>query len=424
MTLKNILESRKLTFYTSLVCVALVSLYVHWIPPFMVAWVVFWVAENRNGFQIKESLNGNSGKLFLLFVLLFFWQVAGVFLSESYGSGAERIIKRVSFLLFPLVLFYPGYKISDNMKIIMRTFALGIAIYVVYCFGNALSNSITVLNGVKVFYPHPPLYEYENFFYGAYFSDLVHPTYMSMFVIVSLLIALEDVLNNALSGWKRVFWLFCSFLYIIVLYLLSSRAGLLSGIIIIPLYLFFRLSKKLPRYIIYLSIIVLVFGSIVLLKTNSRIYYSFEEIKKENIKSALENNVRFDIWKSAFGVIRHNFLFGVGTGDASSELKKEFLNRGYKDGYYDNMNSHNQFIEILLENGLIGLLIFLMIIGFIAYISITEQNLILGLFLLMMIVFFMFETLLNRLAGITFFPLFTFLLLHYKSQSMNEKGHL
>jgi len=336
----------------------------------------------------------------------------------------ERIVKRISFLLFPLVLFYPGGLIIKNIKTVLKVFAISSVIYILYCFGNAIESSITIQNGVRVFYAHPPLYTYESFFFGAYLSDLVHPTYMSMFVIMALIISFESVFDSSQVFMKRVFWGFCSLLFIIVIYLLSSRAGILSAIIVIPLYLLIRLSRIIPKYLIWLFTIMIVIGSVFILKTNSRINYSFEDIKKENLQNTMEKNVRFVIWKSAFGVIKDNFLFGVGTGDASGELKEEFLNRGYKDGYYDNMNSHNQFIEILIENGIIGLLIFLAIIGYISYIGITEQNILLGLFLIMMIVFFMFETLLNRLSGVTFFPLFTFLLLHYKQQTLNIKSHL
>jgi len=107
----------------------------------------------------------------------------------------------------------------------------------------------------------------------------------------------------------------------------------------------------------------------------------------------------------------------VGTGNASEELKKEFISRGYVKGYYDNLNAHNQYIEILLENGLIGLILFMAIFGYMIYIAVSERNILYGLFIIMMIVFFFFETILNRLAGVTFFPLFSFLLLQYKSSN-------
>jgi O-antigen ligase len=105
----------------------------------------------------------------------------------------------------------------------------------------------------------------------------------------------------------------------------------------------------------------------------------------------------------------------VGTGDVSTELKKEFKNLGYSYGYYEDLNAHNQFIEIQLENGIIGLVLFLILLGYMIYIAVSQGNLVYGLFILMMIIFFSFETMLNRLAGVTFFPLFAFLLYYLKN---------
>jgi len=106
--------------------------------------------------------------------------------------------------------------------------------------------------------------------------------------------------------------------------------------------------------------------------------------------------------------------------DASAELKKEFKKKGYTYGYYNDLNAHNQFLEVLLENGLIGLVIFLGILGYMIFIAVSERNLVYGLFILMILIFFSFESALNRLAGITFFSLFSFLLIHIKSPGKTQ----
>jgi O-antigen ligase len=121
------------------------------------------------------------------------------------------------------------------------------------------------------------------------------------------------------------------------------------------------------------------------------------------------------------GVVRKNLIFGVGTGDASDKLKEEFVSRGYIDGYYNNLNAHNQFLEILVENGLIGLILFLSILAYMAYMAVNKQNILLGLFIITTIVFFIFETMLNRLAGVSFFGLFSFLLIYAKKNKQTSE---
>jgi O-antigen ligase len=235
-----------------------------------------------------------------------------------------------------------------------------------------------------------------------------------MYVVLSLLISFEALADNSLTILKKGGWLFLIITFLVVLYLLSSRAGILAGLIACPLYFVFRFYKKISGWIIILAVTLMLLIFFNIARTNTRINYALEMIATDNLNNSAHKDERYNIWASAFGVIKNNFILGVGTGDASTELKKEFLKRGYVEGYYDNLNSHNQYIEILLESGIIGLMIFLSFQIYMIYIAISDRNLIYGLFIVMMLVFFSFESILNRLAGITFYPLFSFLLLYLK----------
>jgi O-antigen ligase len=221
---------------------------------------------------------------------------------------------------------------------------------------------------------------------------------------------------------RRVTWLIILIVFFFALYFLSSRAGILAAIILFPVYLLYKLYKKVSKWIILGALTAIILAFIVIAGTNDRLSYTFEGISlKENLVKVFEKDVRCSIWKSAISVIKHNMVTGVGIGDASTELKKEFINQGYSYGYYNDLNAHNQYLEVLLENGLIGLVIFSCILGYMLFVSISEKNLIYGLFILMILIFFSFESVLNRLAGITFFSLFSFLLIHIKSPGKHNK---
>ena len=418
--IKDILDRQDLTFFVSMAVVIVMSLYVYYLPPLMILWCIFWLWENN--FRIKKSmfLENKASVLFFLFIGFYLWQISGLLLSDSIGTGFERIFKRLSFLLFPLALFYPGEKIIKNINLIIRLFAIGTFIFIIYCFGHALHNSLSMLNGKWIFNPHPADYDYENFFYGSRLSDPVHPSYLSMYIVLSILISLESIFDNSLKYFKRGLYLTMIIVFVVLLYLLSSRAGMLSAIIVLPLYFLYKLSVRFPRWIIILSLFVMVIIFLRIAWTNDKLYYNYDGVTKAQPNEIFKNDIRNNIWKSAIGVIKRNFILGVGTGDATEELKKEFKSRGYVDGYYDNLNAHNQYIEILLENGIIGLILFLRFHFYIIFIAILERNLIYWLFILMMIIFFFFESGLNRLAGVSFFSLFAFLLLHVNTQKVTD----
>jgi O-antigen ligase len=209
--------------------------------------------------------------------------------------------------------------------------------------------------------------------------------------------------------------------FIIVIYLLSARAGILATVIVLPVYFLFKFYAKYPKWIWLIVLVIFTILVVFIAKKNERVNSSIEGISKDNIDKTLNNDPRLLIWKSAIGVARKNLIIGVGTGDATDKLKKEFVSRGYIAGYYDNLNAHNQFLEILIENGLIGLILFLSILFYLAYMAINKQNILLGLFIISTVVFFIFETMLNRLAGVSFFGLFSFLLIYAKKNKQTPE---
>lgn len=421
MKVKDYIRSGYFSFYTCIICLALISLKIHWLPPFMIALVLLRFIEKDQTLSRQDLFGTKAAKLFLFFLILFAWQISGLLFTDSIDSGAERIFKRASFVLFPMALFFPAEVIKKKIKLLLRLFVIFTLIYLLYCVGVALNNSITIKDGEWIFNQYHELYTYESFFVGNRLSGNVHPTYLSMYAVVALLISLDSFFDKALKTFFRASWLFLAILFLFFVFLLVSRAGILAMAIVIPFYLVTNLYKRIPTWLIISILFLFFLISGVLMFNNSRLNYTIEDISKEQIDETLQKDVRILIWKSAYGIINHNWLFGVGTGDASKELKKEFLDRGYSEGFYENLNAHNQFLEIQLENGLIGLILFLGILGYICFIALTDHNYMLLFFLIIMIVFFMFESTLNRLAGVTFFPLFTFLLILIKSPSEPEQ---
>ncbi len=69
--------------------------------------------------------------------------------------------------------------------------------------------------------------------------------------------------------------------------------------------------------------------------------------------------MRWVYWKTAFQILKENFLFGVGTGDVQDEfnLMHEKHNSILKPEY--RLRAHNQYITYAVSFGIIGLMLFL-----------------------------------------------------------------
>jgi O-antigen ligase len=270
-----------------------------------------------------------------------------------------------------------------------------------------------------VFNPHPVDYDYENYFFNNRFAVKHHPTYLAMYSILSLIISLESLLDKKNTSFRRFIWIFIGIIFFSSLYLLSSRAGFIAALIIIVTYFIHKTWPILPKWIV-ISLLVILGGSLItIISTNNRLKSSLNDDggHSMNINNIVKKDNRFVIWNAAFTAISHNPILGSGTGNATAELNSEYLKINYSNGYALNLNTHNQFLEVLLENGLIGLLIFLGILFSIIKIATGEKNFYLLLFLIMTIIFFSFESMLNRLAGVSFFSFFSMLLIHLGKKS-------
>lgn len=131
---------------------------------------------------------------------------------------------------------------------------------------------------------------------------------------------------------------------------------------------------------------------------------------------------RFEFWKASIGIIKENFLFGVGTGDAKSafEIQYEKINSPLtKESRH---RSHNQFLAIGTAFGIIGITWFLIALfyPFLAEKKINDYFYI--TFFIIALLSMLTEDTLETQAGVTFFAFFNsfFLFCREKSEAHIE----
>ena len=412
--LKSLLEEETISFIFAGICIVLIPVYTWYIPPIIIAWVVLRSAEIIVNKKFLLQTNRRYLWLSILFIVFFFLQLTSLLFSDNLSNGANILFRRLSLLAFPVLFMFPGSKIISKGNSLLKLFAGSTVIFIIFCFLNALYKSISLQNGLFIINTHPPEGYWMSYFLGSYLSVNQHPSYLAMFVSLSVFIALESIFEVGLKKYKRILWCFACILLLVSIYLLSSRAGFLAISIALLFYFLFKLDYKKRILRKTLLVILLLFVTISIVRTNERITLFMEQFSDGTFREKIAKDSRILIWRSSIKIIKNNPVLGVGIGDAGAELMKEYLIIGDKDLIDSHYNAHNQFLEILLETGIAGLLVFLMIFGYMIYISLSEKNLIYGLFLLMMFIFFMFESVLSRLSGVAYFSLFSFLLIYLK----------
>ncbi|HEX7492795.1 MAG TPA: O-antigen ligase family protein [Bacteroidales bacterium] len=423
-SLNKFIGSGGLTFLSCLLCVIIIPVHVDFLPPFMMFWVVCWIIENHQRFNKIWNREDPVILLFAGFALYFLWYIGCLFFTDDIHNGMLLVFRRLPFITFPFVLIFPGDLIKKKVRLLLRVFSLSTLFFILFLFGLALVRSVYITDGAITFNPHPPEYDYANYFFGTYFVFQQHPTYMAMYVVFSMFIAFESFIDNQLKLFFRILWLLSGILLLVSLYFLSSRAGIFSALLLIPLYLIIQFIK-IKKWGVSLLIVIVAMPVIIFsFLNNDRIKYYLPETNETSLVNKFMLDNRIPIWKSAIKVIKHNFVVGVGPGDASEKLLKEYKNEGYTEMCYDNLNAHNQFLEVFLGTGLIGFLIFISILLYMVYILILKRNLLFGLYISIILIIFLFESILNRIAGVTFFSLFTFLLLYLEDNNALSKQEI
>jgi O-antigen ligase len=409
-----------ITFYLAICAMIVVPINVVFITPILILWFVIWIFENRKNIAIIFAAERSSIVLLILSLSFYVWQIVGVLYSTNSEAGWNNVVKRTSLALFPIILLFPGKVIKQNIMLLLRIFCFSTFVYIIFCFGFATYNSVGFQDGALTFNYHIPTQNWFSYYFGSAFSYGQHPSYTSMYVLFSTLIGLESFYDTKNRKSFRFFWLLISLILFVSLYFLSSRAAFLASIILLPIY-FLNKHFSLKRYrFAYLFIIagsmLLVFVSL----KNQRVKILTKNISNHsNSKPAIIDS-RFIIWKAALKIYERNIIFGVGTGDVQDELVKEYLKINNKELIEKKLNVHNQFIEFMLENGLIGFVLFISLLVTMFYIAISKWNPLYLIYLFIIVIFFFFESMLYRLAGIAFFAIFSFLPLHLNSLNLKN----
>ena len=352
-----------------------------------------------------------------ILVVLYLLYVIGIFWSSNERAAMFALEVKLSLVVFPIMIGLDRAFFKENITGILLFFVAGIIASSLICLSTAIwESSFFLPNGFSFNTIDPKFAEWS--YGGSRFrylglSRFLHPTYYSFYVLFALVVTLVLLKRRIFSNKYLLLWLKMSIpLFILMIYLLSSKAVLISALIIFIVFsgiIYRRYNNKFIKFfILFLSLVFI----IVALK-NPR----FEEIVKAvNNPELLTDNSRdgsfisrIHIWKAGVDIIEDNFLYGVGPGDTNDELLIRYKNYKYKDPLLKKSNAHNQYIETFIDLGLIGFFVLLSAL-FVPFFSYERRNILFRFFLFIIGFNFLFESILNTQAGLVFFGFFYSLL--------------
>lgn len=384
--------------------------------PFLILFIgIEWVLRKRwkQGFFDLTYLG--------FFTLFFFYQLLSLLWSENWEYGGADISAKLSLLLMPLFL---GTK--DNNLNFMKIFE-----WLIY--GTLLLFFINMSSATYIYFTEG---DGLAFFYSK-LSPEFHVAYASLYCITAIPV-LYYLYTNQYRYFKNI-WVVSGFVAIesVHVILLNSKASFIAMMFVYLLLFFYFLKTKWFLSFILPAVLILTvsigtlfsfeylyirfFGGFEIFKPKSErtITKNFrkKDVNKDFEAPVVSSQVRVIAWKSALEIIEKE-PFGVGIGDRKDVFLKNVGSKGHERFVKKGLNTHNQYLQVLLAIGIPGLVIFLINLFYPIFQAFRIHDFIFLAFISNIAINMLFESMLEVQAGIIFYAFFAVLFV----KQMKEGG--
>lgn len=348
-----------------------------------------------NYFTGKGVINSTKKKLFIIGIPLLIY-VLGLLNSSNLDYGVKFISRNLSFIAFPFIFYSLSKWINKN------------SLFSFYLIGLAVVN-------MYLWYLFIYYFNFGQRFYMIVTTDIYHSTYLGMYNIFAYWVCVYYLIKS-----KKKFYILLSIFFVISAVMTSSRIIFILVMISLVASIFIIIKSRTKK--ISIALLIMITG-LVLLAFVPSIRGKFHQIVEIDQIGFDKNNYgsissRFGKIEASYQVVKKNLWFGTGTGDMLDELVKQYKEMKFTMGYKYRYNPHNQFLDNVVRNGLIGGGISLVVLYlFPICLSVQRRDLLLGSLILVVAGVSMTESMLDTHKGITFYVFFVTLLI---SNERNE----
>lgn len=348
------------------------------------------------GNKIDFVLRLKTNNYVLLITSIYLLNVVGMFFSIKYGITYKRMEVQLLLLVIPILFI--------ALDLNLNQIKMAKYVYVLSCIAFCLVAMATLIYNVIVNFEHRLDYDFVQ-------TSMYHFHYpYDVFCINTAYILL--LFNARLKRLKGVI----TILFFVFIILSGVRMGVVVFGIISMVYILlnFRIFLNLKSFLVLFVFLIM---SVVLIKVsryaNDKFFDSLHKIgfKTEDQVSNIGENyhkvrLRQTLWLSSLKTLENspNFFIGYGPQGSREPLNEIYKEMGNED--IEGLNSHNQYLTTLLNNGFIGLFVLILIFTLGLAQSFKKKSLENFLLVLIMATAFMTESMLERQKGVSIFAIF------------------
>jgi O-antigen ligase len=324
----------------------------------------------KNKIEQKKLFNPNLiNPLFLFCCLMFTLGIVAMLYTSNTIEGWKDVRGKSLLVVVPFVLCCTDYVTTITRQKILQWYCLILCAACIFAIYVAIK-TYSAQHDPSVFFYHSLVSIYSG-----------HAIQFSILVFIALVYLFESLQRkNILLG--RGFHFVLIIFFSLFLVFLSSKLV----IVIYIAYFLYHVVKILQvkpnnRALIMLLSASFIFFCVLLFATNNKVSRRFNEIMKTdfNFLDAQKfspgqyfNGLQFRLlqWKFAPEILNEKkaWIQGVSPGDAQAYLDQKYATENMYTGTpergdkgFRGYNTHNEFLEALLQTGIIGLLLFLLI---------------------------------------------------------------
>ncbi|MCL4392767.1 O-antigen ligase family protein [Patescibacteria group bacterium] len=335
------------------------------IEPFVFKIYIYWVLITITAFLFFSQNISNTSNILILSILSFGFFILR-FLRGDIKFPSKFGYIFLAFIIFCIISLF--FTINFYTSILYFLYYLSGFFILILSF-DILSDIKTVrwFFGILLFIASVfTLYSIYNYIIGydvRLTGTLLSPDIAAGFLLFIIPISLYFTIAYK-STFSRLMSIFLSILFITALYITFSRGAYISFLIemiimLIVLYKYF--FKKKLQYIILILITILFSFSLSLLHSSvsNRISLSHISSVTSGTVQSLSVNDRLDVYEKSIELtfVKPIFGFGIGT---FGEVFLKYQNRPWVYFKY----THNQYLEMFVEGGIIGGGIFLLFFSY------------------------------------------------------------
>ena len=250
-----------------------------------------------------------------------------------------------------------------------------------------------------------------NFTKGPLINETlpVQRLYLGLLCTFSLIFVFERLLKN-----RKKLNLFLALFFVFFVFLIAGRIAVVSVLFII-IYYVFTFLKSYMRYVAVL--LILLFSSVVMLTNNNlskRIFHSDDNFRTSYFEKIEMHEPRFLIWKYSFEILKEtNLITGNGYSKTTEKLVNKYNNipQQKKKNWFINkeFNTHNQYLDILISQGILAGLLFLIFLS--QAFKLAKESHTKLLLLISMLIYMTVYNNFHRLIGVYLFALILIVIL-------------